>query len=80
MDPESLAVLRSVAGSEHRIPPGLHDRLAGESIGALRSDAAKLAQALGIAPPDAQARDAGGRFASGDMNAVIRRASGRAAA
>jgi hypothetical protein len=48
----------------------------------LSSNGAKLAQPLEIAPPDTQARDAGGRFAptmTRDVSAMIRRASGRAA-
>jgi hypothetical protein len=72
MDERSLAALQRLAGEGHNIPASLHYRLAGQDLGALEQDAARLARELGIVEP--QLRDQGGRFAS--MSDAIRAAAG----
>jgi hypothetical protein len=82
VDPETHAFVAHHVGAEHEIPEPLRSRLSGQSVAALRSDAATLAKQLGIAPQEpARERDSGGRFASragGGMDALIREAAGRA--
>ncbi len=71
VDSESLDLLQRMAAQEAGLPERLRGRLAGDTIGALRADAKKLAVDLGYVQP--QARDAGGRFT---MNDEIRRRAG----
>ncbi|MGZ6564463.1 MAG: hypothetical protein ACXVH3_32360 [Solirubrobacteraceae bacterium] len=59
MDDETLAALREIAGREAGLPPSVHGRISGDSIGALRSDASRLAKELGL---EARSRDDQGRF------------------
>jgi hypothetical protein len=84
---ELLAYVRVAVGSAHGLTEAQSRRLVGSSLRALHDDAATMAGELGIedpyTPDTGPARDGAGRFAasrggaSGDMNRIIREASGR---
>ena len=76
MDDDTFAFLQESIAREVGLPEGWGDRLSGDSIAALRDDAAKLAKTLGIVEPEsARARDDSGRYLGNDMNARIRHAA-----
>jgi len=80
MDSDTHAFLRTSVAAEFALPAGWGDRLSGDSITALRADAAKLATVLGIREPEPVERDEAGRFASSSghdrLNRELRAAAG----
>src|SRR5262249_22080722 len=86
VDDGTMTYLRAAVGREHGLTEQQSRRLVGSTLKALHDDAASMATELGVDDPYAtdqgQARDDGGRFArsggtGGDMNRLIRQASGR---
>lgn len=79
MDDDTRDYLRAQVAAEVGLPQGWGDRVRGDSISAMRDDAAQLAQALGVSEPSPRERGADGRFVGGAawMNAELRRAAGR---
>ncbi|MFZ0040830.1 MAG: hypothetical protein WAK93_05955 [Solirubrobacteraceae bacterium] len=75
MDQPTLNALRGLVGDENGVPESLRDRIAGDKLGELQADAAKLIKDLGLTPP--RPRDQRGRFSFSDE---IRRKAGRAPA
>jgi len=88
VDADELVEYAKIAvGREHGLSAPQARRLVGSSLRELHADATTMAQELAIddpyTPEPGQTRDGGGRFAAaggntgGDMNAIIRAASGR---
>ena len=77
MDDATRDYLREQVCVELGLPEAWGDRVRGNSIGDMRDDAARLARTLGLAVGEPESahtrqRDEGGRFASNDMNRLIR--------
>jgi hypothetical protein len=82
LDDETMAYLRAAVAREHGLTEAQSRRLVGSTLKTLHADASVMATELGVDDPheSGQARDDGGRFAratAGDMNTIIRAASGR---
>jgi hypothetical protein len=80
-DDETLAYIRERVADEAGVPPEMAHRLHGANLAELRADARTLRAELGMPALEDAARDERGRFsaaAGGDMNRIIRAASGRA--
>jgi hypothetical protein len=82
VDDELLSIARASIGAEVGLSPAQSCRLIGETAADLRLDAKAMARELGLVTDADPPRDHGGRFAKSggiyDMNAMIRRAAGRA--
>ena len=85
-DDATLDFLRTSVAREAGLPESAARRLKGQTVGELRADAAVMRSEHGLPPldddkHDGRQRDESGRFAGtpavGDMNTIIRAASGR---
>jgi hypothetical protein len=76
VDNELIALARIEVGRQHGLTAAQSARLVGDNAQALHADAKAMAKELNVLDPTERARDDGGRF-TGDMNQLIRQASGR---
>jgi hypothetical protein len=79
VDESLLDLAKRQVAHEFGLSPEQGNRLHGDDVAALRSDAKVMRTELGLEPLDERERDEHGRFKRGevDMNAVIRSAAGR---